>query len=190
MHIIIGSLWWDPHARYSYPHVTEVISSWCIEKGTRFCPGFNIRWKTTMLCVVKISAMHRGCIHVLGCIIQWFLSPYRCRIELVNFAMGFNIIAPYMEMLHINISLHHWIINYNTWVYQRLDRIPQCSYLACFCCCSSSSPPPPSVLLHLASKLRPQTVVWWSKLIMPDIFQILDEDLNFYKRILQVTRYL
>ena len=43
---------------------------------------------------------------------QWFQSLFRCRIELLNFSMGFNIIAPYMEMLHINRSLHHW---YRSW---------------------------------------------------------------------------
>ncbi len=36
---------------------------------------------------------------------QWLQSLFR--IELLNFSMGFNIIAPYMEMLHINRSLHH-----------------------------------------------------------------------------------
>ena len=41
---------------------------------------------------------------------QWFQSLFRCRIELLNFVMGFNIIAPYMEMLHINRSLHHWFL--------------------------------------------------------------------------------
>ncbi len=33
---------------------------------------------------------------------QWFQSLFKYRIELLNFSMGFNIIAPYMEMLHIN----------------------------------------------------------------------------------------
>ncbi len=35
---------------------------------------------------------------------QWFQSVFRCRILLLNFSMGFDIIAPYVEMLHI----HHW----------------------------------------------------------------------------------
>ena len=39
---------------------------------------------------------------------QWFQSLFKCRVELLNFSMGFNIIAPYMEMLHIIRSLHHW----------------------------------------------------------------------------------
>ena len=39
---------------------------------------------------------------------QWFQPLFRCRIELLIFLMGFNIIAPYVEMLHINRSLHHW----------------------------------------------------------------------------------
>ena len=39
---------------------------------------------------------------------QWFQSLFRCRIWLWNFSMGCNIIAPYMEMLHINRFLHHW----------------------------------------------------------------------------------
>ena len=41
--------------------------------------------------------------------IQGFQSLFRCKIELLNFStcsMAFNIIAPYMEMLHINGSLH------------------------------------------------------------------------------------
>ena len=37
---------------------------------------------------------------------QWFQSLFRCRNELLNFSMGFNIIAHYMEILHINRSLH------------------------------------------------------------------------------------
>ncbi len=32
-------------------------------------------------------------------------NPYR--IELLNFSMGFSIIAPYMDMLNINRYLHH-----------------------------------------------------------------------------------
>ncbi len=35
-------------------------------------------------------------------------NPYS-GIEL-NFSMVFNIIAPYMEMLQINRSLHHWFV--------------------------------------------------------------------------------
>ncbi len=38
---------------------------------------------------------------------QWFRSLFRCRVELLNFSMGFDIMAPYMEMLHINGSFHH-----------------------------------------------------------------------------------
>ncbi len=45
-------------------------------------------------------------------IVQWFQSLLRCKIELLNFSMGFNIIAPYMEMLHINRSLHHRVLIY------------------------------------------------------------------------------
>ncbi len=33
---------------------------------------------------------------------QWWKDLFRCRIDLLNFSMGFNIIAPYMEFLHLN----------------------------------------------------------------------------------------
>ncbi len=36
--------------------------------------------------------------------LQWFQSLFRCRIELLNFSIGFNITALYMAMLHINRS--------------------------------------------------------------------------------------
>ena len=42
---------------------------------------------------------------------QWWRDLFRCRIDLLNFSMGFNIVAPCMvcvTQLHINGSLHHW----------------------------------------------------------------------------------
>ena len=45
---------------------------------------------------------------IRGCRIQWFQSIFRCRI-----LMGCNITAPYMEMLHVNRSLHYWITIYD-----------------------------------------------------------------------------
>ncbi len=39
---------------------------------------------------------------------QWFQSLFKCRIDLLNFLMGFYIIAPCMEMLHIKRSLRRW----------------------------------------------------------------------------------
>ncbi len=33
---------------------------------------------------------------------RWWRDLFRCRIDLLNFSMGFNIIAPYMEFLHLN----------------------------------------------------------------------------------------
>ncbi len=36
------------------------------------------------------------------CPLQWWRDLFRCRIDLLNFSMGFNIIAPYMEFPHLN----------------------------------------------------------------------------------------
>ncbi len=43
--------------------------------------------------------------------IQWWRDLFRCRIDLLNFSMGFNIIAPYMEFLHLNRYFAEWIVN-------------------------------------------------------------------------------
>ncbi len=42
---------------------------------------------------------------------QWRRDLFRCRIDLFNFSMGFNIIAPYMEFLHLNWYIAEW----NAW---------------------------------------------------------------------------
>ncbi len=39
---------------------------------------------------------------------QWWRNLFRCRIDLLNFSMGFNIIAPYMEFLHLNWYIAEW----------------------------------------------------------------------------------
>ncbi len=39
---------------------------------------------------------------------QWWGDLFRCRIDLLNFSMGFNIIAPYMEFLHLNLYIAEW----------------------------------------------------------------------------------
>ncbi len=39
---------------------------------------------------------------------QWWRELFRCRIDLLNFSMGFNIIAPYMEFLHLNWCIAEW----------------------------------------------------------------------------------
>ena len=41
---------------------------------------------------------------------QWWRDLFRCRIDLLNFSMGFNIIAPYMEFLHLNWYLAEWYL--------------------------------------------------------------------------------
>ena len=56
------------------------------------------RWGQKLLFGMSLNNAFIAC--------QWFQS--RCRIELLNFSLGFNIIALYMEMLHIkNRSPHH-----------------------------------------------------------------------------------
>ncbi len=39
---------------------------------------------------------------------QWWRDLFRCRIDLLNFSMGFNIVAPYMEFLHLNWYIAEW----------------------------------------------------------------------------------
>ena len=39
---------------------------------------------------------------------QWWRDLIRCRIDLLNFSMGFNIIGPYMEFLHLNWYIAEW----------------------------------------------------------------------------------
>ncbi len=39
---------------------------------------------------------------------QWWRDLFRCRIDLLNFSMGFNIVAHYMEFLHLNWYLAEW----------------------------------------------------------------------------------
>ncbi len=41
-------------------------------------------------------------------VFQWWRYLFRCRIDLLNFSMGFNIIAPYMEFLHLNWYIAEW----------------------------------------------------------------------------------
>ena len=54
---------------------------------------------------------------------QWFKSLFRCRIELLNFSMGFNIIAPHMEMLHYKLS--SLLLVYSSWGFLRARSIPR-----------------------------------------------------------------
>ena len=42
------------------------------------------------------------------CTYQWWRDVFRCRIDLLNFSMGFNIIAPYMDFLHLNWCIAEW----------------------------------------------------------------------------------
>ncbi len=42
--------------------------------------------------------------------IQWWRDLFRCRTDLLNFSMGFNIVAPYMEFLHLNWYIAEWIV--------------------------------------------------------------------------------
>ena len=39
---------------------------------------------------------------------QWWRDLFRCRIDLLNFSMGFSIVAPYMEFLHLNWYIAEW----------------------------------------------------------------------------------
>ncbi len=39
---------------------------------------------------------------------QWWRDLFRCTIDLLNFSMGFNIIAPYMDFLHLNWCIAEW----------------------------------------------------------------------------------
>ncbi len=39
---------------------------------------------------------------------QWWRDLFRFRIDLLNFSMGFNIIAPFMEFLHLNWYIAEW----------------------------------------------------------------------------------
>ncbi len=39
---------------------------------------------------------------------QWWRHLFRCRIDLLNFSIGFNIVAPYMEFLHLNWYIAEW----------------------------------------------------------------------------------
>ncbi len=39
---------------------------------------------------------------------QWWRDLFRCRIDLLNFSMVFNILAPYMEFLHLNWYIAEW----------------------------------------------------------------------------------
>ncbi len=39
---------------------------------------------------------------------QWWRDIFRCRIDLLTFSMGFNIIAPYMEFLHLIWCIAEW----------------------------------------------------------------------------------
>ncbi len=42
-------------------------------------------------------------------LLQWWRDLFRCRIDLLNFSMGFNITAPYMEFLHLNWYVAEWL---------------------------------------------------------------------------------
>ena len=44
-----------------------------------------------------------------GILLQWWRDLFRCRIDLLNFSMGFNIVAPYMEFLHLNWYIAEWL---------------------------------------------------------------------------------
>ncbi len=46
---------------------------------------------------------------------QWWGDLFRCRIDLLNFSMGFNIVAPYMEFLELNWYIAEW--------YKQIDMI-------------------------------------------------------------------
>ncbi len=42
---------------------------------------------------------------------QWWRDVFRCRIDLLNFSMGFNIIAIYMDFLHLNWCICRMLCN-------------------------------------------------------------------------------
>ncbi len=57
--------------------------------------------------LVLLSCYHSNYCECYLCLrqknlLQWWRDVFRCRIDLLNFSMGFNIVAPYMEFLRLN----------------------------------------------------------------------------------------
>ncbi len=68
----------------------------------------NLLW---LICHQVKKCMY-FCCHSFGISsfrIQWWRDLFRCRIDLLNISMGFNIVAPYMEFLHLNWYIAEWI---------------------------------------------------------------------------------
>ncbi len=60
---------------------------------------------------------------------QWWRNLFRYRIDLLNFSMGFNIIAPYMEFLHLNWYIAEW--TGFAW-HNSLAKGSSCQWRSCF----------------------------------------------------------
>ncbi len=67
--------------------------------------GVDLYWAST--CVTSCSdRMEWTCIGLLHH--RWWRDLFKCRIDLLNFSMGFNMIAHYMEFLHLNWYIAEW----------------------------------------------------------------------------------
>ena len=70
------------------------------DRGTDTTKGITSVASQSIITVKEMC--HLGWLPCLPC--QWWRDLFRCRIDLLNFAMGFNIIAPYMVCV-----THKWI---------------------------------------------------------------------------------
>ncbi len=113
---------------WSYTHLTRGILSWdklyLIRGHLTEERTFKRHFRSWPKCgsVSKVSSPFRSdkgygewctglhCSENKENLFQWWRDVFRCRIDLLNFSMGFNIIAPYMEFLHLNWYIAEWFV--------------------------------------------------------------------------------
>ncbi len=92
--------------------MSEIMNFYSLKWGENL-PA--LPWETINLIVTALSwyPTFLGSLEVFGMIFrlfifQWWRDLFRCRIDLFNFSVGCNIIAPYMEFLHLNWYIVGW----------------------------------------------------------------------------------
>ena len=96
MRVEVMQGWEEGRGLVKYSNHVEIYSRYCRvppTKGLHVMVVWGHGWRA-----LKRAGTERV-IHYTG---QWWGNLFRCRIDLLNFSTRFNIIAPYMEFLHLN----------------------------------------------------------------------------------------
>ena len=101
---------------------------------------------------------------------QWWRDLFRCRIDLLNFSMGFNIIAPYMEFLHLNWYIAEW------YGMRFIAYVVSCTYFMSLLCVNLTlhwSTIQLEIPIWISIQLWIPTLVWYSTFGMQNLGLIL-----------------